>query len=86
MESGTGPFGSGGQLLIDNKGDQYSQNVYVRWDDSGHHGTGSHYNISLISRDWQTGRTHKTTLIDSHLIEVGDLPKPIYIKTSFYSL
>jgi len=74
------PFASGGQLLKDDKGNEYSRNLYVRWDTTHHNGEPDHLNIFLINRDHQTRREVETKLMDkSHFIKPGELPNTIFV-------
>jgi len=76
------PFASGGQIVYDDRGGKYSRDIYVRWDKSGHGNTKPHINIDLFTRNHQTDQKKKINLKKFHLIDIGNLPRTIFISIS----
>ncbi len=75
----TRPFASGGQILIDTNGNEYSRNVYFSWQPEGHHDKPPHLNVYLISKDKEMGRHKETKLTECHDIYPDKLPKTVQL-------
>ena len=74
------PYASGGRILIDDNGNEFSQDLYVRLCDSGHDNTKTHLNVSFFTEDKRNSMKFESKIDNFHRIEFENKTKCIDIK------